>query len=280
MRSETEAPVFSVIVPVFEQWRCVPRLLQALREQGWSGAFETILIDNGSRSYAPPAALPPRTRILHCDRPGSYAARNTGIAVARGHWLLFTDADCVPAADWLERMAEALARHGDRCLLAGAVEVVAEGGDPLNRYQIYDMVKGIPQAHYVRRGYAATANLCVPKAIIDSIGTFDRCRPLFRRRQRAVPAREPSWPRAALRVLRAGASSRARQLAGTGNQGPPGEGRTTHRRQPASSHRVFPAQLHAAARRGMALPARAPATAALPSHRRRGPGAHLDRGHA
>lgn len=171
-----DVPTFSVIVPVFEQWQRMPLLLQALREQSWTGTFETILIDNGSRDYAPPTSLPSRTCILHCDTPGSYAARNAGIAIARGRWLLFTDADCVPDADWLARMAEALAVHGDRCLLAGAVEVTAEGSGEPNSYQIYDMVKGIPQAHYVRRGYAATANLCVPKAVIDDVGAFDSSR--------------------------------------------------------------------------------------------------------
>ncbi len=173
MTHTTEEFVFSVIVPVFEQWQHVPRLLHSLQAQSWTGKFEILLIDNGSRSYAPPATLPEETRILRCDTPGSYVARNTGIAAARGRWLLFTDADCVPATDWLACMAAAMAAHGERCLIAGAVQVTAEGCDAPNPYQIYDMVKGIPQAHYVRRGYAATANLCVPKAVIERIGPFD-----------------------------------------------------------------------------------------------------------
>lgn len=34
-------------------------------------------------------------------RPGSYAARNAGLHVARGDVYAFTDADCIPTPDWL-----------------------------------------------------------------------------------------------------------------------------------------------------------------------------------
>jgi glycosyltransferase involved in cell wall biosynthesis len=34
----------------------------------------------------------------------SGTARNVGLAAARGRYLLLTDADCVPAADWIERL--------------------------------------------------------------------------------------------------------------------------------------------------------------------------------
>lgn len=176
IRSDEVQPVirFSIIVPVFEQWQLVPRLLRSLQEQTWmEGDFEVLLIDNGSHCFEAPAELPSWARVLRCETPGSYAARNAGIIAACGSWLLFTDADCMPTTDWLIRMAEAIAIHGNQCLIAGAVQVAAEGDDAPNPYQIYDMVKGIPQAHYVRRGYAATANLCVPKAIIDVIGLFD-----------------------------------------------------------------------------------------------------------
>ncbi len=166
---------FSIVVPVYNQWHLVPRLLHSLaRQTGMSGKFELLLVDNGSREFRPPSDLPSCARLLVCETPGSYAARNKGIEHARGNWLIFTDADCAPADGWIEEIDRAVSSpDGETTLFAGAVQVVAEGDNEPNSYQIYDMVKGIPQKHYVRRGYGATANLCVPAKVIRAIGSFN-----------------------------------------------------------------------------------------------------------
>lgn len=166
-------PLFSIIVPIYEQWHFIPRLIEGLQHQRpETGRFEVLLVDNSSQNFNPPERLPSWAHILTCDTPGSYAARNTGIMAARGRWLVFTDADCVPASNWLDAFERQVTQpQSEHVLFAGAVHVTADGA--LNAYQIYDMVKGIPQAWYVKRGYGATANLCVPRYVIEQIGPFD-----------------------------------------------------------------------------------------------------------
>lgn len=165
---------FSVIVPVYEHWHLVPTLLQCLNEQTMPPEdFEILLVDNGSTDFSPPAELPTNARILHCATPGSYAARNTALQEAKGEWLAFTDADCQPTPQWLAAMNEAT--QDGLALIAGAVEVVSKAKEP-NAYEMYDIVKGIPQAWYVRRGYAATANLAVPRSVVENLGEFDATR--------------------------------------------------------------------------------------------------------
>ena len=172
--------LFSVIVPVYRQWDLLPRLLADLAGQRAAPgfevpAFEVILVDNdpgapgeGARAPRDPPGL--ALRRVACATPGSYVARNAGAAAARGAWLVFTDADCAPEPFWLAALAAAAAAHPGT-LLAGPVAVV--GGDPPNPCEIYDMIRGIPQARYVARGYAATANLAVPAAVFAALGGFD-----------------------------------------------------------------------------------------------------------
>ena len=168
-----EEPLFSVIVPVYQQWERVPVLLAALRAQTLPpDSLEVLLVDNGApeEDAAPDLALPDNVRILRERRPGSYAARNAGAAQARGAWLAFTDADCVPDPEWLAGFAE----PREACsadLLAGPVRMTAPARP--NAFAAYDLVRGIPQAAYVRRGYAATANLAVPATIFRALGGFD-----------------------------------------------------------------------------------------------------------
>lgn len=167
---------FSVIVPVYEMWELVPGLLDALGQQTiGSERFEVILADNGSRRFEPPATLPPNVRIVRCEQPGSYAARNAAAADAGGDWFVFTDADCLPRKEWLAALAEAIGQQREPTVLVGAVEMFAAGDKP-NAYEIYDLVRGIPQQRYASRGYGATANLAVARTMFQELGGFDGAR--------------------------------------------------------------------------------------------------------
>lgn len=166
--SDAEAPLFSVIVPVYRHWELVPGLLEALAGQSFRD-FEVLLVDNAPGEPRPTLDLPEAVRVLPCAEPGSYAARNVGVAAARGRVLAFTDADCRPDPGWLAAFAAAA---GPEKLLAGPVRMTVQGEVP-NRWEAYDLIRGIPQARYVRLGYAATANLAVPRAVFARLGGFD-----------------------------------------------------------------------------------------------------------
>jgi glycosyltransferase involved in cell wall biosynthesis len=169
-------PRFSVLVPVYEQWDLVPKLLACLAAQTLpQDQFEVILADNGSTEFAPPAKLPPNVRVITCPEPGSYATRNAAAAQARGQWFAFTDADCLPDPGWLAGVETAARASDGRTLLVGAVELRARTDKP-NAYEMYDMIAGIPQQRYASRGWGATANLTVPAALFHEAGGFDGTR--------------------------------------------------------------------------------------------------------
>jgi glycosyltransferase involved in cell wall biosynthesis len=167
-------PRISVIVPVYRHWDLAPGLLAALAAQSLeAAAFEVVLVDNAPDEPRPALALPPNARVTPCAAQGSYAARNAGVAAARGALLAFTDADCRPEPGWLAALdAAAAAPATAGRLLAGPVRLTG-AGDPPNPYEVYDLIRGIPQERYVRHGYAATANLAVPAEVFAALGGFD-----------------------------------------------------------------------------------------------------------
>jgi GT2 family glycosyltransferase len=69
--------------------------------------FEVIVIDDGSSTPVGAWVGDSRVRVIRQDSMGPAAARNNGIASARGPLLAFTDDDCRPRPDWLSKLAEA-----------------------------------------------------------------------------------------------------------------------------------------------------------------------------
>lgn len=168
--------LFSIIIPVYEQWHLVPALLECLQKQTISQAYcEILLVDNGSGHFLPPDNLPDNVSIFLCLKPGSYAARNLGASHAQGQWLVFTDADCLPEPAWLASLAHTARTLGTKSLLAGAVRMFGSSGQP-TPWEMFDLVKGIPQEWYVRQGMATTANLAVSRRLFDVLGGFDEQR--------------------------------------------------------------------------------------------------------
>jgi len=164
----------SVIVPVFNHWHLTPALIDCIARQTiGTGALELLLVDNDSDELPDNADLPVFVRLLRCETPGSYAARNVGITHARGQDLAFTDADCRPDPRWLEHLLAADVKD-EALIVAGALRVTTETTP--NRFELYELTLGIPQHRYVKHGYGATANLLVPRVAFEQCGPFDATR--------------------------------------------------------------------------------------------------------
>jgi GT2 family glycosyltransferase len=115
------APAATVVVCVYADERA-RRTVRALLDQHVDPAsFEVVVVENGSADLGDLARLAPdRLRYLHTPAANAAAARNAGLGAARGRHLLLTDADCVPAPDWVRRLSDALAR-GPYVAVGGAI---------------------------------------------------------------------------------------------------------------------------------------------------------------
>lgn len=109
-------PTFSVIIPVHNMERHLRDCLDAICGQTCRD-FEAILVDDGStdgsaaicREYAERDA---RFRYHYKENGGVSAARNAGIEMARGEWLLFADSDDLLLPDSLAVFARLCAADG------------------------------------------------------------------------------------------------------------------------------------------------------------------------
>lgn len=100
----------SVVIPVLNSFASLREALEAICQQKTRFDFEVIVVDDGSSIDFSPliAAFSERIPLVwkRLDKnSGPAVARNFGVAAASGDIILFTDADCLPAPDWLEKMA-------------------------------------------------------------------------------------------------------------------------------------------------------------------------------
>jgi hypothetical protein len=97
----------SVIIPLFNKALYIKRALDSVMAQSFSD-FEVIVVNDGSTDEGAQIVAAyddPRIRLLSQENLGPGAARNRGIAEARGEFVAFLDAD----DEWLpEYLTEAL----------------------------------------------------------------------------------------------------------------------------------------------------------------------------
>ncbi len=100
----------SVVVPAYNAESTIGKCLGSLVRQSISrDAYEIIVVDDGSTDATPEIVAQYGVRLVRQPNRGPAAARNAGAQVARGELLLFTDADCEPAPDWIEILCGAFA---------------------------------------------------------------------------------------------------------------------------------------------------------------------------
>lgn len=168
----------SVIIPVFNDASGIRTALKGLVQQSFpKDRYEIIVVDNNSTDGTCDAVDAFMRRSNHAiiltreRKQGSYASRNQGIRVAKGGILAFTDADCVPRHDWLEKGIGALFDF-EVPMVGGWIDMTFEGTHP-NVWEYFDAARKLKQEEYVKKvGFGATANLFVKKGVFDEYGNF------------------------------------------------------------------------------------------------------------
>ncbi len=167
-------PTVSVIIPVFNDYPALARCLAALEAQSYPRErFDIFVIDNGSTERAPLPAMSKAT-LLEEPRPGSFRARNVGIAASKGEVLAFIDSDCLPARDWLENGVAALLHCKGPAYVAGRVVTVPADPEHPTPTELYEMSTAFPfDKHLKDSHYGGSGNLFVWRSIIEDVGPFD-----------------------------------------------------------------------------------------------------------
>lgn len=105
----------SIIVPVYNVERYIERCVESICQQTYTNT-EIILVDDGSTDSSGKicdelAVKDPRIRVIHQQNSGLSAARNAGLAVAKGEYIAFVDSDDYIAQEMYSVMIENMEKY-------------------------------------------------------------------------------------------------------------------------------------------------------------------------
>ena len=171
-------PFVSVIIPVFNDAERLRICLTALEQQTYPrSSYEVIVVDNGSnkgQNISDLVAQFGQAKAAYESIIGSYAARNKGISLATGDVLAFTDADCIPALNWLENGVKTLLEQPDCGLVAGEVAIFFKDSTRPRVVELYEQVYAFPQKAFIEKHkFGVTANIFTFRVVMNHAGLFN-----------------------------------------------------------------------------------------------------------
>lgn len=122
----------SIVVPVYNCAPYIDKCLQSIVDQTHHN-LQIILVDDGSTDGATPQKCDvwsnrdSRINVIHQHNSGSASARNTGLHLASGEYLLFVDSDDFIEPDTVERLVTAgQDHHADLVIFGNTNELFVE----------------------------------------------------------------------------------------------------------------------------------------------------------
>lgn len=163
----------SVVVPAYEAQATVGAAISSALWQTYRD-LEVVVVDDGSgdATGAIAASFPDPVRAVRQENAGVAAARNRGIAEARGELIAFCDADDVLLPRHLEELVATFDRHGGGIATSNCYWLFPSGIHPSRtRYK-----GGFPSPQRQRlailqQNFVSTMSL-FPKRLADELGGF------------------------------------------------------------------------------------------------------------
>jgi glycosyltransferase involved in cell wall biosynthesis len=164
----------SIIIPTYKDWARLALCLESLSAQTYDSKLYEIIVVNNCMADAVPASylIPKNCRVIVEETPGLYVARNTGIRIARGEIIGFTDSDCIPDINWINNAVLAFESDPKCYRIAGQIRLYYKS-HKLTNAELYERVYPFKQDMFLEQGgIGVTANMFTYKIVFDKIGLF------------------------------------------------------------------------------------------------------------
>lgn len=159
-------PEVSVLIPCYNAGRFLKDALESVLSQTYTD-YEIILVDDGSEdNTAEVAGQYPQVSYIRCEHKGVSAARNTALALAKGEFITFLDADDMWMPQKLEKQIAYMTQQPECELVYTGVRNFFDGGSE----EITKRQKELLEADLEHYNYMFTC--CARRSLFDKIGGY------------------------------------------------------------------------------------------------------------
>ncbi|MGH7913294.1 MAG: glycosyltransferase family 2 protein [Candidatus Binataceae bacterium] len=166
-------PEISVIIPTHNRRAMLPEALASVAAQH-DASFEVIVVDDGSTdgTWDDLQAQHGDIRAARTERRGPAAARNRGIAMARGRLIAFLDSDDLWMPEKLARQSLFM-RNNPRCLISQTTEIWLRDGRRVNPGRRHRKRPGDIFADALHTCLISPSAAILRRELCDELGGFD-----------------------------------------------------------------------------------------------------------
>ena len=167
----------SVIIPTYNYAHFLPRTLHSVLHQTLDVPLEIIVVDDGSTDHTARLAqrFADKVTYIRQENQGLSAARNTGMAHARGEALLFLDADDLLLPGVLHSQWQALHRRpqADITICLNYTFTASQPGDVVRMETCIPLPSSAHAVHQCAFNVAPVHSHMLRRSLAERVGTFD-----------------------------------------------------------------------------------------------------------
>ena len=175
--------LISVIIPAYNAASFIEETIQSLYNQTYTN-WEAIIVNDGSTDTTATICdsfTDKRVITIHQSNTGVATARNNGLALAKGDYIVFFDADDLMAPDFLQARIQVLEENPDLGYAGGLVETfpvketqrLAAAADPENEILFFKPgYVTIPSNYVFKKEVLLTNNITFNKELNSSADRF------------------------------------------------------------------------------------------------------------
>lgn len=161
----------SIVIPTYNSEKTIFKTIEAcLNQSCLNNKIEVIVIDDGSTDNTQEKVQRFPVKYIYQKNTGPASARNKGWLAAQGEIICFTDSDCIPNKDWIQKLVEKFTSN-DIGAVAGSYDIANKKNLLANciHQEIKKRHKEMPEEIHVFGSY----NVAIRRKVLEKTNGFN-----------------------------------------------------------------------------------------------------------